>query len=286
MKKLDSTSLLSICDSSLVEKLNNKICKYLLGVHKYSSNFAAKGDLGSHGLLLQCLQQSMKYWARFLDEHMDHESLVYKSYMENVNNLRSNSNCANWSSYVSSILCKFGLSQTWDNQNLNNYRGKENFFTTFKDIVIKKYESDWEQVVTNNDGKLRLYKLFKTQFSTENYLLCNKFDSRKYFSRLRTSAHRLNIETGRHKRPPIPRESRTCNFCNNDSVEDECHFLLECTLTSELRSSLFKKLDFTLINTLTDIDLFIFIMSYNQGDTEIIGVILDFVNKAFNKRFN
>ena len=36
------------------------------------------------------------------------------------------------------------------------------------------------------------------------------------------------IETGRHKRPSVPREERFCPFCTS-TVESEIHFLTQCS---------------------------------------------------------
>ena len=59
-------------------------------------------------------------------------------------------------------------------------------------------------------------------------------------SRLRTSSHRLEIETGRWSRPV--RKSiaeRLCFLCN--TLEDEFHFILECLVYSDFRSQYIKK---------------------------------------------
>ena len=53
-------------------------------------------------------------------------------------------------------------------------------------------------------------------------------------TRLRVSSHRLNIECGRWTRPNIiPVNERKCQNCN--VLEDEYHFVLECSLYNELR---------------------------------------------------
>jgi hypothetical protein len=43
---------------------------------------------------------------------------------------------------------------------------------------------------------------------------------------LRTSCHPLKIETGRHCKPPWPRENRLCSVCN--VIDEEEHFLASC----------------------------------------------------------
>ncbi len=44
----------------------------------------------------------------------------------------------------------------------------------------------------------------------------------------RISAHRLAVEIGRYRRPPVPLEQRTCPYCPEGVIEDVCHFITEC----------------------------------------------------------
>jgi hypothetical protein len=48
-------------------------------------------------------------------------------------------------------------------------------------------------------------------------------EHRFFLTKIRISAHSLNIETGRYN--STPREQRFCKFCSS-SVEDEKHFML------------------------------------------------------------
>ena len=59
-------------------------------------------------------------------------------------------------------------------------------------------------------------------------------------------SHNLKIETGRWSR--LPRESRVCN-CNNLVVQDECHVLLDCSLSQHLPET-YLQLDFSSIDHL------------------------------------
>ena len=52
-------------------------------------------------------------------------------------------------------------------------------------------------------------------------------------SQLWMISHDLKVETGRHKRPVVPREERLC-LCG--AIETEEHFLLECTQYCHIRS--------------------------------------------------
>ena len=84
------------------------------------------------------------------------------------------------------------------------------------------------------------YRLYAT-FQLQPYLLdVNIAKYRIALSRLRVSAHRLEIEAGRwHKPVAIAYCDRKCISC--DILEDEFHFVLECSLYKELRLQYIKK---------------------------------------------
>ena len=53
------------------------------------------------------------------------------------------------------------------------------------------------------------------------------------------SIHKLRIETGRYDN--LPRDERLCNLCNCNRIEDETHFLLDCSSFSSIRDMFFSK---------------------------------------------
>ena len=57
---------------------------------------------------------------------------------------------------------------------------------------------------------------------------------RSKLTKLRISAHPLEIETGRYSKPCIPKESRFCYFCKT-VVENEVHLIYDCPIYKELR---------------------------------------------------
>ena len=54
------------------------------------------------------------------------------------------------------------------------------------------------------------------------------------------SSHRLEVESGRWVRPNrTPSDERKCFFCND--LEEEYHFVLECSVYLELRKKYISK---------------------------------------------
>ena len=48
----------------LFEKIHNRFCKYLLGVHKKASNFASKCELGRLPIIIFLNSLTFKYYSR------------------------------------------------------------------------------------------------------------------------------------------------------------------------------------------------------------------------------
>ena len=86
-------------------------------------------------------------------------------------------------------------------------------------------------------GKLRSYRLFKSEYKTENYLTVNlPVHHRSALAKFGCGVAPIRIETGRYERLPL--ESRLCVQCN--SLENECHVICESPLYQDLRNSLFE----------------------------------------------
>ena len=77
------------------------------------------------------------------------------------------------------------------------------------------------------------YKLFKNVFCFEEYLSILPYSASLQLCKLRTSNHKLPIETGRYTN--TPRGERTCTLCHQN-LGDEFHFILECDSLNYLRN--------------------------------------------------
>ena len=112
---------------------------------------------------------------------------------------------------------------------------------------------------------------------------------------IRTSSHRLNIETGRHR--GLDRNERTCRHClksGNLVVEDEDHILHKCPLTEPDRSKLISKIESLSCNfDLTRLNVARFNYEVNQPDEgsrpslsdeskEIVQLSTRYINNAYN----
>ena len=101
--------------------------------------------------------------------------------------------------------------------------------------VRRSYEEYWKNSIGkqgNGSGKLSTYRQIKIGFRKEKYLHSIKnFRERSALTKLRISAHRLEIETYRYGKKPIPRNERLCSLCIPDRlihIGDEFHAIMMC----------------------------------------------------------
>ena len=102
-------------------------------------------------------------------------------------------------------------------------------------------------------------------------------ENRIALTRLLTSTHRLRIETGRWERPhPPPRHQRLCFACRK--MDDEYHFLLECSILQNLRSQLIPRYYWKHPSMYKLLDLI------NSNNTELLKKLSEFAKRGFALR--
>ena len=89
---------------------------------------------------------------------------------------------------------------------------------------------------------MRTYVKYKTDISCAEYLLNPKITKyqRSVFSQLRTGGLQLEIEVGRYRN--IAANNRYCKLCNDGSIEDEFHFIMQCVSYNSDRDTLYSKI--------------------------------------------
>jgi hypothetical protein len=77
-----------------------------------------------------------------------------------------------------------------------------------------------------SEGKLRTYTTFKVHFGCANYLsVIGNFEHRRCLTKLRISAHRLHIETGRYQGIPPHQRLLTSKHFLEDLIVENCYMI-------------------------------------------------------------
>ena len=211
------------------ETFNLHYLKWILGLHKRTSNIPVYGDTGRLPLAIKIIPQCVKYFKRVEAKSLNEStSIVGHAFKEQE-------------------LNDFEWFKTW-----NVISQSANTPELCKSVQVNLFKSSWESKRMSL-SKMKFYNSVKTSFGLESFLSLSDYRSRKAVSRLRSSAHDLNIEVGRYKKmkgeSTADKACRQC--CNKEAIqdlqhlpdfqtipEDEAHVLTTCPLYHELRLSL------------------------------------------------
>lgn len=218
------------------EKIQLKMCRYILGVNHKTSITAIRGETGRFPLYLEIITNQLKY-LHYLANHSS--ELLKEAMITNQELYSQGKQC--WFTSIQLLLNEIGLSTDRVKQPIGKW------LHLARRNLQNRYISHWRKSLskekttpTNNKGnKLRTYNKFKVAFGREPYLdIVVSKKLRSSLARLRTSSHKLHIETGRYLKKEL--HQRVCEMCNAGEVEDEQHFLTTCTAFSEERKVLYQ----------------------------------------------
>ena len=197
---------------------------YFLGVGKYTPNDGKAGETGWKLPLVRQWKCIALYWSKL-------------ACMEGS---RLNKCIALWSDNKSSRACKtwaYNVKTYFSTNDLDAYCSLENpiariFAQLVENKTFEVFTRKWLTRISREVGpsgrgqnKLRLYKVLKTDFTTEQYCkIILPVKHRSAFSKLRLGVAPIRIETGRYE--GLKLENRICPFCADSTVESELHVLL------------------------------------------------------------
>ena len=273
-------------DKWAVEKVHTRFCKFSLGVRSNASNHAARSELGSYPILYDVIINIIKYWCHLMKDRTKMGELLLKAVNVSVNlDIDKGDSWINCCKAIFNYLNLDYLFKNFDKWSTSQIISKVKFAlkTKFNKLWHDKLNFDNTNNSTQPGNKLRTYKKFKQTFSFEPYLLVGTKKQRLIMSKLRISAHDLTIERGRYLKLDI--KDRICPLCKTQ-VEDEVHFVLECSSLKFLRQKFFQDIDqinknFKHLNSENK-----FIWLFVNEDKPILLKLLKFIEEMFEQRQN
>ncbi len=188
-----------------------------------------RGELGRAPMALHIIKLILKNWLRIVSYEQD--TVLHDTYLAILSLLSYSKSC--WLSNIRSLVAnKLGETHVWENQGATIHGLIKHLMSQ----VTNRFNLQWTKALNNKENetgvknKLGTYNTFKSTFEYENYLdYGSDFRQQKIVTKLRISAHLLEIEVGRHKTKngqKIPPDKRICNICQ--TTEDEFHFVMTC----------------------------------------------------------
>ena len=219
-------------DAPDIEKVQLRFYKRILGVKGTTQNDFIYGILGRVPMLIIRHCNIVKYWTNIiLGKKSAYVNLLYTSMLQTIDNRNNN----NWAHNVRNLLCSNGFGDIWRDQCVFDQEG---FNKAFKQRLFDIFKQNWSFRLSEST-RASFYRVIIGTHAFQNILdTVNANRHRIALTRLICSSHRLSIETGRWRRPQIPRHERKCAICHK--LGDEFHFLLECQVHNENRIKFIK----------------------------------------------
>ena len=250
-----------------IDTVQNRAIRFYLGVHAFAPNLAVNGDMGWVSSGNRRKIEILRYWNRVV--RMDDIRLTKKVFMWDRNKRRR---MGNWSSDIYKIFNCMGLTHMYDNMDKIDIHAARDHLHS---ITTHQWATDIENV-----PKLRTYRTFKNSYETEPYVykVFNRAH-RSILAQFRCGILPIKVETGRFTQ--IPQEFRLCILCDSNSVEDERHFLFECSFYEDIRNTFFHTVEnlHSEFNTLNYENRFKLLMSI-----DVVKLTANFVYTIYKKR--
>ena len=272
--KMYETGVMSVCnysaeiwgfkDFQCCKNIQNRAMRYYLGVHKYAPIAGMQGDLGWLATKFRRYICMVNFWNRIMK--MDNSKLVKHIFNYDYGICKNN-----WSADMKYIFAMLDMSDVFNNTLMCNMKSVRKQMTILNN-------RQWS-VDVNNKPKLRTYILFKSDLNLEDYVKYHMHKRhRSLFAQFRVGILPLYIETGRYDNTPLA--TRICKLCDSDALEDEFHFLMQCSRYTEFREVLFSKSSYLIENFFShsDNEKFVLLCKYSHK------YVSQFIENAYDKR--
>lgn len=245
-----------LTDYGKINTVQNKACRYFLGVGKNAANVATQGDMGWTSCYVKQRLETCRLYCKI--RNITNDRLIKQIFTW------SNSHGKCWERRFVNFVNDLGLSNIFDHDTIS----VQTAINLCKTKLIIKDQEKWKSSLFNDKGqingnKMRTYRLYKKKIEAETYVkIPLSRDHRRILAMFRCGNLPLHIETGRYARPKLPVEQRTCFLCT-DGIENEIHFLIECPFYDDIRRKLFQKAQKsnTDFNSLNSSDKLVFLMN-------------------------
>ena len=220
----------------LCDKLQLRFLKLLLGVKISTPSCMVYSEVGELPVSLTAKCRMLTYYYKLSleskSESTSHKysclllDLCRKLTLNNTNtNGPNNGYKSKWLLEINTLLDRLGLSYIHQTIDQPTYT-----LPRFKNIVKQRlkdqYLQTWHDNVFNSNMSVT-YRMYKTEFKFEPYLLKLKTKLRHNLTLFRLSSNRLPVQRLRYF--DTPRQDRLCTLCDKQEMGDEYHYIFRCS---------------------------------------------------------
>ena len=205
----------------LYAKLQLNFLKISLGLRSSTPTVMVLGETGTYPIELEVKSRLLCFWYKLQSDAISSSKISCLMY-NLIKRQSEHTQFENpWLSYVKECLNNLGLSYIFDNPMYSQFQ--------FKNIVKRRLKDQYVQMWRNSvdtNGICCNYRIFKTEFSFEDYLLKLPYDLMKNLLKLRLCNNRLPVNSNRFL--GVPRGERLCTLCDMNEIGDDFHYIFRC----------------------------------------------------------
>ena len=187
------------------------------------------GELGRYPLFIDSTISAVRYLFKLRnmnDERFPQQAMKMENQSIERHQLNQHANIKHsWLVSVKNCFERYGFADVYNG--VTRVGDVKMFSKLFKQRMIDCYMQEWHAKLTESE-RYNIYKTFKDSLFQEYYMNCitiSKF--RTVLTRFRLGINDLNINNRYND------NTKLCPFCGN--IENETHFLLQCTKYKLLR---------------------------------------------------
>ncbi len=228
-----------------LETIHNRAIKTFLCVGKTCPTPFIIGDTGWYPSSIRHKVNMAKFWNKLVCCN-DEDRIIKKVFKLDCSEANKGTDC--WTKDMKYLFSNVNMSHIYENL-------KEIDVTVVKKAYEDKYKNQWF-IDINQMSKLETYRTLECDIKVKDYVRCKflNYRQRSAISLARSGTLPIEVEKGRWRN--IPRESRLCNNCDDNTVEDLAHICIHCTKHDIIRNHYYDSIlqDFAGLRNMSDND--------------------------------
>jgi exonuclease III len=238
--------------SEEMERVHRAAARRVLGCARSTPSDAALGELGWESVGAAHEEAKLRFFARLVlmpadrmvRQMWDVRKRKWDAWRQGVvGRPTETGGCRGWCPEAWQVLRKYGLLRWWREDQWGGFPS----YTVWKGMVRRavrgREERDWKERVGARPRTALTARLHPSPSFAEHLRGAEgprRCHAARLLSKLRMETSGLRVCTGRYEQPLLPRPERICLACGSGQVEDEVHFLCECTAVDRERDWLWR----------------------------------------------
>jgi hypothetical protein len=209
-----------------LEKLQISMGKRILRCGSRMTEEVVRGELGWERHVARRDEMRLRYWGKLVRMGDDRiAKIIYKASRRRLEKEETQvlPLTKTWCKYTRDLLGELYLEEVWQTEAVGT---EEEWNKLVRERIHEREEVKWRTQCLLRP-KLRTYCKIKKDLIFEPYLQMHHRGGIPELAKIRGGSNRLRIEQGRYVKEQV--NERVCRCCASGEVEDELHFLLQCS---------------------------------------------------------